>query len=186
MSPNDNDTVLVQDELITLKARADLLGVAYHPSIGLEKLREKVSAAIAGKPDEPAEPAATPVETANQKRLRLHAEASKQVRIRVMCMNPEKKEWSGEIFTVGNGAVGTFKKYVPFGNDEGWHVPHIIYQQLLERQCQVFVTVKDARGNSLRKGKLIREFAVEVLPPLTEDEMKDLAQRQAMSHAIDA
>lgn len=32
---------------------------------------------------------------------------------------------------------------------------------------------------------MIREFAVEVLPLLTEGELHDLAQRQAMAKAID-
>jgi hypothetical protein len=45
--------------------------------------------------------------------------------------------------------------------------------------------VKDSRGNNVRKGKLIKEFAIEVLPQLTEAELKEMARRQAMSRAID-
>ena len=37
-------------ELDSLKARADMMGVKYHPSISLEKLRERVEAKINGKP----------------------------------------------------------------------------------------------------------------------------------------
>ena len=59
---------------------------------------------------------------------------------------------------------------------------HHINQQLLQRQCQVFYTKKDSKGNKSRVGKLIKEFSVEVLPPLTERELKDLAQRQAMAN----
>ena len=111
-------------------------------------------------------------------------EATKLVRIRVTCMNPAKKEWEGEIITVGNAGVGTYKKYIPFNADEGWHVPNIIYQALQERQCQVFVSSKTKNGVTIRQGKLIKEFAIEVLPPLTEEELKDLAQRQAMAKSI--
>jgi hypothetical protein len=100
-------------------------------------------------------------------------------------MNPAKKEWDGEIFTAGNSLVGSMTKYVPFNADDGWHVPRIIYQQLVQRQCQVFTTVRDSRGNTSRKGKLIKEFAIEVLPMLTAEELKDLAQRQAMAKSID-
>lgn len=186
---NDTDQVLTQDELTALKARADLLGISYHPSIGLEKLREKVNAAATGtKPaaEEPAAVAAAPVaETANQIRARLKREALKLVRIRVTCMNPAKSEWEGEIITAGNAGVGSVTKFVPFNVDDGWHVPHIIYQQLVERQCQIFTTTTDSRGNKTRKGKLIREFAIEVLPSLTEAELHELAQRQAMAKAID-
>ena len=96
-------------------------------------------------------------------------------------MNPAKKEWEGEIITVANNAVGTVKRYVPFNTEDGWHVEHILLEQLRERQCQIFVTEKDSRGNKVRKGKLIREFAIEVLDPLTEEELAELAQRQAMA-----
>ena len=47
MTEFDNDDALVvPDELTTLKARADLMGVTYHPNIGLEKLRAKVNATV--------------------------------------------------------------------------------------------------------------------------------------------
>lgn len=183
---NDTDEILTQDELSTLKARADMMGISYHPSIGVEKLREKIAAALAG--DKPAEaPVAAPApgtETENQKRARLRREASELVRIRITCMNPAKAEWQGEIITSGNSVVGSFTKFVPFNADEGWHVPRIIYNQLVDRQCQVFTTTTDNRGNKIRKGKLIKEFAIEVLPPLTQEELHDLAQRQAMAGGV--
>jgi hypothetical protein len=181
----NEDVIETPDELAVLKNRADLLGVKYHPSISLEKLREKVNAAVVGTKEEAEEVPVEVVETENQKRIRLRNDAAKLIRIRVTNMNPNKKEWEGEIITAGNSAVGTFKKYIPFNSDEGWHVPYIIYQQLVERQCQIFVTVTDSRGNKHRKGKLIKEFAIEVLPSLTQDELDELARRQAMSKAID-
>lgn len=184
---SDTDEILTQDELTTLKARADLLGVSYHPSIGLEKLREKINAAASDEAvKEPVQSAPQAnEETLNQKRARLKKDALELVRIRVTCMNPAKAEWEGEIFTAGNSGVGSVTKFVPFNADAGWHVPRIIYQQLAERQCQIFTTVTDSRGNKSRKGKLIREFAIEVLPPLTKEELHELAQRQAMAKAID-
>ena len=184
------DEVVVQDELDALKARANLLGVKFHPSISLEKLREKVNAAVtsdgaATSEEEAKDPAEPKQETIGEKRKRLKTEALKLVRIRLTCLNPAKKEWEGEIITVGNSLIGTVKKFVPFNADDGWHVPHVIYQQLKERQCQIFYTATDARGNKVRKGKLIKEFAIEVLPPLTKEELDELARRQAMAKAID-
>ena len=185
---NQDAEVIVQDELDALKARANLLGVKFHPSISLEKLREKVNAAVTseGEVEEVTNTSSeTKVETIGEKRKRLKAEALKLVRIRLTCLNPAKKEWDGEIITVGNSLIGSVKKFVPFNADDGWHVPHVIYQQLKERQCQVFYTATDARGNKVRKGKLIKEFAIEVLPPLTKEELDELARRQAMAKAID-
>jgi hypothetical protein len=179
--------VTAQDELNALKSRADMMGISYHPSIGLEKLREKVNASLSGAAEKAEEPAVVDpsVETANQRNTRLKREASKLVRIRVTCMNPAKKEWEGEIFSVGNAVVGSFTKYVPFNIDEGWHVPQMIYQMMKDRECQIFYTVSDSRGNKTRKGKLVKEFSIEVLPPLTKEELHELAQRQAMSNSID-
>lgn len=174
------ETTEVQDELATLKAQADELGLNYHPSISVAKLRDRINEHLA---DDAEEVVAEPVneESAQARRSRKRNEALQLVRIRVTCMNPNKKEWEGEIFTVSNGLVGTHKKYVPFNADDGWHVPRIILNQIKQRQCQVFFTAKDERGNKTRQGKLIKEFAIEELPPLTEKERKELAQRQAMA-----
>lgn len=177
--PNEDE--LVVDELEVLKARADKLGIKYHPSISLAKLKEKVSAELEEESPEEVVTVKPGKETDVQLKARKRREANALIRIRVSCMNPNKKEWDGEIITTGNTNTGTIKKFVPFNSDEGYHVPHMIYEQLLQRQCQVFVTVKDNRGNKVRKGKLIKEFAVEVLTPLTEKELKELAQRQAMA-----
>lgn len=172
----NTDQDLVMDELATLKARADMLGITYHPSIGLEKLKEKLAAVQ--QPKEEEQPVA--VAKADPK-----ADALRLIRIRLSCMNPAKKEWEGEIISVGNSVVGTVKKYIPFNADEGWHVPKMLYDYLVEKQCQVFVTIKDSRGNSVRKGKLIKEFAIDVLPPLTEGELKEMARRQALGRNVD-
>lgn len=203
-----NEIPNAPDELAALKARADLLGIPYHPSIGVEKLREKVNAVVlADDPDNDedndntgsgdkgaaAEQGNTPsqdpqepvMETENEMRARRRAEATALVRIRVACMNPNKKEWEGEIITAGNSAIGTHKKYVPFNAEEGWHVPRIILNQLLSRECQVFTTKTNERGMKVRVGKMIKEFAIEILPPLTEKELAELARRQAMAKSVD-
>lgn len=182
-----NDDLPVVDELTSLKQRADLMGLKYHPSISVEKLRDKITAALASdgpaENDAPAaEAEAAPVEeTLAQRRSRKRREANELIRVRVSCMNPAKKEWDGEIFTAGNSLVGSFTKYVPFNAEDGWHVPRIILNQIQQRQAQIFVNSKDNKGNTVRTGKLIKEFAVEILPNLTPEELADLAQRQAMA-----
>lgn len=178
---------LAAAELDNLKARAEKLGVKFHPSISADKLREKIAAKQEegeGEAGETTPAQAEGEESPAAKKLRIKREALKLVRVRITCMNPLKKEYDGEIITVANNAFGTVKRYVPFNNDEGWHVENVLLDVLRERQCQIFFTEKDSRGNKVRKGKLIREFAIEVLPPLTEAELKDLAQRQAMAQGL--
>ena len=176
------------DELTLLKQRAQTLGIKFHPSIGLESLRSKVSAALTGEDAEEAAeepvPEAPAAESHIQMRNRLHKEASALVRVRVTCMNPNKKEWKGEIFTASNSIVGTFRKYVQFNTEEGWHVPQIILNMIKARQFQTFYTIKNERGVAVRKGKLVPEFAVEVLPPLTEKELLELSRRQALAGGV--
>ena len=182
----DNSDLPIPDELTTLKEKADLMGLKYHPSISADKLREKVNAALADTPaevvNEPEPEAVTEVaENATEYRLRKRREANELVRVRVSCMNPAKKEIMGELFTAGNSVVGSFTKFVPFNVEDGWHIPRVIYNQMVERMCQVFYTVNTPDGDKVRKGKLIREFAIEVMPELSADELHDLAQRQAMA-----
>ena len=172
---------LVQDELEVLKARATLLGIKFHPSSGVDSLKEKIRVHMSETPAETSAPVKVKTvveETTAQLNTRLKREASKLVRCRITCMNPNKKEWEGELFTVGNAVVGTHKAFIPFDTD--WHVRQIIFNQLRDRQCQIFFTVKE-NGRKVRRGKLIKEFSIDLLPDLTEKELKDLAQRQAMA-----
>ena len=179
---------ITQDELSTLKARADLLGIQYHPSIGLDKLREKLNSVITDKPKEEPAPVvvATPGKESEAQMLqRMREEQMTLIRIRIACMNPNKAEWQGELFTFGNTLVGTHTKFVPFNAEDGWHVPKILLDLMLERQCQIFVVGKTKNGVSIRQGKLIKEFAIEILPALTQEELRELAQRQALTESAD-
>jgi hypothetical protein len=180
------------DELATLKARADMMGIKYHPNTGIDKLRAKVNNAIANDTEEE-DKSSTPANNnyLTEKQFREEefklrkSNAGKLVRIRVTCMNPSKKEWDGEIISVGSAKMGTFKKFVKFNTDDGWHVPFIIYEYMKERKCSIFHTITDAKGQKIRKAKLVNEFNIEVLPPLTPAELKALAQQQAMEAGKD-
>lgn len=168
-------------ELESLKERADLMGLSYHPSIGVDKLRDKVNAKINGE-----ETTEESVEVPLSKRQQEQAEileakkvAGQLVRINAVCLNPVKKDWGGEIFTTGNSKIGTFRKFVQFNTDEGYHVPRIIFELLKEKKFQTFVTRKTANGVKVREGKLVPEFNVVELPALTSEELADLAKAQA-------
>lgn len=184
MTEDTSNDLPIEDEIVGLKARADLMGIKYHPSIGVAALKEKIAGAVVT--DTPVAPAPEPEgETALQTAQRLKREATELIRCRIVCMNPNKKDWTGEIYTVGNAVVGTIKKFVMF--DVEYHVPRMILTQLEEKQCQVFYTHTDpVTRNKSRKGKLVKEFSIELLPQLTEQELKDLAQRQAMANGTSA
>lgn len=192
---DDTDAAEVIDELTLLKQRADLMGIQYHPSIGIESLKKKVDAKL--KPDledESTQAEETPV--AKQKytkqellalqRTKLRQEALKLVRVRITCMNPDKKAWQGEIFDIGNSVLGSVKKYVPFNADAGYHVPNIIFEHMKDRKYQKHSEIKLPNGRKMTKSTMVPEFAIERLDPLTKEELRELADRQILNHSIDA
>lgn len=170
--------------LAGLKNKAKTLGVTHSPNISAETLRERINEKMAEL--EPVEEVVEPVktETRQQRRLRLRREAAKLVRIRVTCMNPAKREWQGELFSVGNTAVGDYRRMVPFGVE--WHVEQIMLNMIQERKYQMFRTKRNAAGETYKEAEFVKEFAVEILPALTPTELKALAQRQAMAAGTEA
>lgn len=180
----------MSERLEEMKAYATEHGIKFHPSIGEEALEEKIRSfedAQSQEQTETKQVAAPAVEKSESKKLsrrELKKEQLKLVRVRITCMNPTKKEWEGEIITVSNALVGTVKKFIPFGAEEGWHVPQILLNVLKEREFQHFYIVKDERGNKVPRGKNMKEFAIEVLPPLTKEELEKLANKQAMAGGV--
>jgi len=178
-------------ELDALKERATLMGMKFHPSIGLETLKDKVAAKLAVKEEKPEPvqvskptPVAKPVPVLS-KHEKIRRAATRLIRIRITCMNPNKREWPGEMISARNRYTGTVKKYIPFNAENGWHVPWIIYQRLKDKKCQVFVSKRDKLGNDIKTGKLVNEFSIEVLPPLTGKEREVLKAQQQASIGID-
>lgn len=195
MSEQDENTQSeLPSEIEILKGRADKLGIKYHPSIGADALRKKIQETNeADSPktkvelEKPSDSlikssSMTTKEMAGIDRENAFREATRLVRVEISCMNPNKREWQGEIFTVSNSKIGTIKKFVPF--NVPFHVPQAIFNMIQERQCQIFENKKDDRGNNVRRGKLIKEFAISKLDPLTERELQELAAAQAASGTI--
>lgn len=184
------------DELALLKQRADMLGIAYKANIGLETLKRKVSAAMEGTKDDDDEteeevsPAKNSTLTKAQReaamRREIQTEAMKLVRLRITNLNPSKKDLHGEIFTVANKYIGNVRKFIPYGEvtENGYHVPNCIYQQMKARK---FLDVKTRMG---KDGQIkvstswAQEFALEVLPQLSKEELKDLAMAQAAAGGL--
>ena len=201
---NDSQELNQTDELEVLKSRARLLGVEFSNNIGLDTLKERVAAKLNDTPapsDEAAattqanplagitqdSPAAEPVKMLT---LRQHLinEEMKLVRVTIANMDPKKADLKGEFFTVANEYLGNVTKFVPYGEatDGGYHVPFCIYNMLLERKfLQVKTFTNRKTGQQEITQKWVREFAMDVLDPLTEKELRQLATEQAASGRID-
>lgn len=202
----------VKSELEQLKERATQLGLKFGPNIGVDLLRARVNAVINGdaeldevndedeefvEEDTVAETAPNKPkldkkraerfgETEEEKRVRLRKDAFKLIRVRIQCMNPLKKAMQGEVFTVSNSVVGTYRKFVPYNveSDEGWLVPQIMLNMIKERKFNQ-IRYEKKNGLQIPKAHLVKEFAIEILPQLTKEELKELAQRQALSRSVE-
>ena len=172
------ETTKPLDELATLKERADKMGITYSPNIGIEKLKEKINAALG---TDTSEERVDDKEEA--KRLKQMKDALKLVRVIVTPTQSNKTELHGEIFTVSNSLVGTVKKYVPFGVEVGYHIPQIIYNAIKDKKANHFYTQR-VNGVDIRKYRSMPAYNVVVLDPLTEAELKQLADDQRARNAI--
>jgi hypothetical protein len=196
-----------QADLLQIRARADALGVSYHHMAGVPKIQKAIDLHLEamGKEQE-AEDLTTlkvaseaPVPKVPEKMIvpksgvafraeqvrRNKLEANRLVRCVIQCMDPQKREWPGELFSVGSAKLGTFKKYVPY-NSEPYHIPKIIYDMLTEKKCSVFYNAIGDKGHKTRKSRLIPAYSIQVLDPLTPAELKTLSVKQALAQGKEA
>lgn len=207
-----SEEIQVKSELEQLKERATQLGLKFGPNIGVDLLRARVNAVINGdaeldevndeeeeldeeetvaetvsnKPKLDKKRAERFGETEEEKRVRMRKDAFKLIRVRIQCMNPLKKAMQGEVFTVSNSVVGTYCKFVPYNveSDEGWLIPQIMLNMIKERKFNQ-IRYEKKNGLQIPKAHLVKEFAIEILPQLTKEELKELAQRQALSRSVE-
>jgi hypothetical protein len=122
-------------------------------------------------------------------RQQLFNDNMKLIRVRIQNLDPKKKDLSGEIISVSNKVLGTVKRFVPYGesmDDNGWHIPYVIYKELSSRKFLQITTSKDRQTKQVKVVKRwAKEFAFEVLPPLSEKELKALAAAQAAAGSIE-
>lgn len=186
-----------QDEKKVLLARAKTLKISVSNNSSIEVLREKINAKLNGADektpevnplalDEPLEDEEEKPLTKQQIRMKVRAEALKLVRLRIVNMDPKKKDLYGEFFTVANKYIGTVTKFIPYGEaGNSYHVPNAIYEMLKEKQfLQIRVRRNKRTGTNEVEEKWVKEFGLEVLPPLTEKELADLAHTQMATGAI--
>lgn len=177
------------DELTILKSRARMMGIEFSNNIGLETLRERVRAKMEAidKIDEPIVEAIPEIGQTEVKstpmtiRAQLQRDEMKLVRLRITNLDPKKKDLAGEILTVANEYLGTVTKFIPFGEvtEDGYHVPYCLFRQLQDKKFLSIRVRKTADGREKIEQGWVKEFALEVLPPLTREEIAKLANAQA-------
>jgi hypothetical protein len=112
----------------------------------------------------------------------VRAQALRLTRVKVTNLNPADSALQGGIITIQNKYVKV-SRYVPYGGDEeseGYHVEQIILNHLLNQKFPMRKLIKGNRtGVKQYRTILVPKFSVQVLPPLTKDELKAMADRQS-------
>jgi hypothetical protein len=180
------DTTVMPDELTILKERAKLLGITHSNNISVETLRAKIDAKLFEKTEEAEladdgsvnddDPGTKPMNL----RTKLLMDATRLVRLRITNLDPKKKDLPGEILCVANEYIGTVKKFIPFGEvtEDGYHVPYCLYQMMKDRKFLNIRTIKGPNGRQIVRHNWAPEFALEVLPQLTQEDLNKLAAAQ--------
>lgn len=163
-----------KEELALLKERADDMGITYAANISLDTLRERVNSKLANTTSEPAKDMTLAQKVRN--------EAMKLVRVRVVCLNPNKKEFEAEFVRFGNSVIPSITRLVPFEVET--HIEQCIYTILKNRQIPYIRNEKNGEGHMVPVRKLRSEFQIEVLPPLTKEELAELAAQQQKRQSI--
>lgn len=172
-----------------LRAELKNRNIELHHKTGRDKLKEALASSIAGTyspeskdtPNEPVNKVKQLTREEHEKKLTKEQRALKLVRIVVTPNDNLMSTYPGLIFTVGSSAINKgrmIKKYVPFNNENGWHVPQIICDQIMNAEMQKFKTVKMPNGEKQLQPYIAKKFNVQILPPLTKDELTALATAQ--------
>ena len=176
-------TVNGKSELDILKAQADRMGISYKANISLTTLKAKIQLVQDG---ESLEPEASRVDNTSQedKAAEVYQEAMKLVRVQITPLDTNKAtNYDCDFFTAGNSIVGNVTRNIPFGRP--WHVEKILVNAIKEKTYQQFTTKKNAQGGDVVTKRNVPAYSVVELPPLTEQELKDLADLQARTNALE-
>ena len=128
------------------------------------------------------------IEDVNLRRQAIRAQALHLVRVKIQNLDPNDASLSGAIISLQNKYTGKIAKYVPFGeeSENGYHIPWMLYEHLKQWKFPLRKEVKGGRfGVKTYKTVMVNKFAVEILPPLTMQELKELAAHQRAAQSID-
>ena len=125
----------------------------------------------------------------SRRREIIRAKALRLRRVQIVNLDPSDSAVTGGIYTTSNKYTGRVSKFIPFDPEQtsnGYHIPQILLDQLKE---QTFVlrrqTKKGQGGIPQYTTKMVPKFSITILPDLTEEELKDLADVQRASQSID-
>lgn len=118
----------------------------------------------------------------------IRAQALRLVRVTIQNVDPGDAVLAGGIVTTMNKYTGKVTKYVPYGEESegGYHIPWMLYEHLRDWKFPLRKEQKGGRfGVKTYKTSMVSKFKIDILPALTMDELREMANHQRAAQSID-
>lgn len=161
-----SENTQTKTEIELLREQLDERGILYKANATkstLEKLLQKA--------DEAEE-----LEDENTKLKKLQDEALKLIHVVISPNDPLKQQMTQEYFGTGNLVLGTIARIIPFG--ENWLVEQALLNTIKEKQYQMHIVKRNAKGEEYTESKLVPAYQITELPLPTKAEIEELARTQ--------
>ena len=163
-----------------LLQRAALMGLTIHPNAKDDTIAAKIAAALRNEPDPETGKLETPTDEAavpSAKAKELHP-SKRLIRASITCNDPQKADQTGDMISVSNSQVGNIRFYFPFGKP--WHIPEIVLNTIKEAKLFLHSSKRDGKEVVTRE---VPRYNVEILPALTQEQIKRIADKQTAALA---
>lgn len=126
------------------------------------------------------------VEDPGLRRKVVRAKALRLHRVVITNLDPAEAQLDSTMVTVTNKYTGKVSRIVPFDNP--WHIEEILLNKLRNEK---FVLRREKKGEGQKFGVkqyttgFVKKYSIEVLDPLTKEELAELAAAQRASGSID-
>lgn len=157
-----------------LKAQADAMGLKYNGNISATTLQDRINKALAGDEEDTVE---TPVVVNPVAEMR--KQATRLIRVTITSMDALKRDYRGEYFEVSNRVLKV-KRFIPYGVPT--HVEAVLLDEISNRKFRMTIPATRESG---AESRLVTAYAIAELPPLTEQELKNLAKAQQARNSIE-
>ena len=163
-------TEQTQSERDILIQRATTLGLTFAKNISETKLRELIDAELSESVE-----AETEESLKRKEAQKLREEQAKLIRVQITPMNPAKSSLNCELFSFSND-VFSEKRVIQF--NVPWHVPQAMLDHIRSIEFRAYRDIKTPRGGVVQEAYSAPAYAVNVLPPITEEELEQIKKKQ--------
>jgi hypothetical protein len=185
---NENVTT-VTEELELAKTVAKMLKIKHSPNIALSTLQEKITTHLKISQGISTEKTNTVskdlFDNDDLTQLNNYQKLNRLVRVKVYNLDSSESYKKGDIFTFNN-AWGSVTKFVPYGDNcgEGYHIPKVFLPMLTNQTMALYGKVQKGQLDTSDRRKAPK-YNIVLCPPLTDQQLEELKQRQIATRAID-